>query len=241
MYKVSDYNSGNIIEAYMKKKNVIFPIGAIEAHSDHLPLSTDNILVEKYSQWLAERTDSLVLPVLPFGQVWSLSDAPGSINIKEETMVDMIVDVIASLHKDGVKMVTIISSHFGNINAIKTAARKAYKELPIKVIYFTYPGIQEVKSNFKNLNDHPLFLHACEVETSMMLYVDKNLVDMTKAKKGTMSVPKEVDYTPMKWTEFSDNYIIGDASFATEEKGGEVFNYVLEKASNIILLEKSKF
>lgn len=240
MYKVRDYTSENILEAYRSKKNVIFPLGAIEAHSDHLPLSTDSILVEKYSQWLAERTDSLVLPVLHFGQVWSLSHAPGSINISEDTIINLIVDVIESLNKDGVQMVTIISSHFGNVNAMKAAARICYERFPIKVIYFTYPGIGEVKNIFTNLNDHPFFLHACEVETSMMLYVDELFVDMTKVKKGIINVPKDVDYTPVKWTEFSDNYIIGDATLASKEKGEKVFNHILEKASNIILLEKSK-
>jgi creatinine amidohydrolase len=240
MYKVSDYNSGNIMDAFEEKKNVILPLGAIEAHSDHLPLSTDILLVEKYTLRLAEMTNSLVLPVMPFGQVWSLSEAPGSINIKEENLVGVLVDIIESLNKNGVKMVTLISSHFGNSNVMKTAARIAYEKYPIKVIYFIYPGIDEVKDEFINLNDHHFFLHACEVETSMMLYAASEHVNMDKAKKGTMKVPKDVDYTPVKWTEFSDNYIIGDARLATKEKGEKVFRHILKKASDIILLEKSK-
>lgn len=240
MYKISEYTSGNIKEAFEKNKNVIIPLGAIEAHSDHLPLSTDIILVEEFAKRLAEKTDSLVMPVIPFGQVFSLQDAPGSIHIMEEHLVDFLVDILESLNRNNVKMATIISSHFGNVNAMKAAARRAFEKYPIKVIYFTYPGINDIKHIFDNLNDHSFFLHADEVETSMMLHIKPKLVEMDKIREGTMEVPKEADYTPMRWTEFTDTFIIGDAKMATSEKGRLAIEHITEEASKIIMREKNK-
>lgn len=240
MYRINEFSSRNISKAIKAKKNVILPLGAIEAHSDHLPLATDNILVEDYTQKLAKLTDSLLLPVLPYGQVWSLSEAPGSINIKEETLVNYIIDIIESLDKNGARMVTLVSSHFGNVNVMKSVAREVYERLPIKVVFFTYPGISEVKNLFKNLNNHHFFLHACEVETSMMLHVAPKYVDMSLIKEGTMHIPPEVDYTPTKWTDFSDTYIMGDAHLATAEKGAQAFKHIIEKAAEIINIEKAK-
>lgn len=240
MYKISEYSSEAIKDAFLAKKNVIIPLGAIEAHSDHLPLSTDNMLVEEYGNRLAEETDSLVLPLIPFGQVWSLQNAPGSIHIEEENLVNFLVDILISLSKNGVSMATIISSHFGNVNAMKAAARRVYEKYPLKVIYFTYPGINEAKEIFENLNTHSFFLHADEVETSLMLHIRPELVQMEKIKKGTLKVPEEVDYTPLRWTEFSDSFIIGDAAKSTPEKGKMAFDIIVKRAAGIILEEKKK-
>lgn len=240
MYKIGDFTSENIKEAFEEKKNVILPLGAIEAHSGHLPLSTDIVLVEDYANKLAEKTDSLVLPVIPFGQVWSLQDAAGSIHIQEENLVNFLVDILESLNRNNVKMVTMISSHFGNVNAMKAAARKVFEKCPIKVIYLTYPGISDVKHIFDHVNDHSFYLHADEIETSMMLHVKPEVVRMDKIGEGTMEVPKEVDYTPVRWTEFTDTFIIGDAKMSTSEKGRLAFEHIIEEASRIILREKNK-
>ena len=235
-----DYSSSEISSAIKDKINVIVPLGAIEAHSAHLPLATDNYLVEGYVQALAQNTDSLVLPIIPFGQTWSLQYAPGSIHIEEETMVSLLVDVLTSLDYQGAKMATLVSSHFGNINVMKAAARKVYGKIPLKVIYFTYPGMGLAKQVFERLNDHNLFLHADEVETSMLMYLHPQSVEMDKLQKGLLTVPKEVDYTPVRWTEFSETYVIGDATLSTPEKGKLALDIIVNEASKIILNEKEK-
>lgn len=236
----NDISSSDIKSKIEECKNVILPLGAVEAHSSHLPLGTDNYLVEYYTDKLSEMTNSLLLPTLYFGQVWSLKNSPGSINIEEETLVNMLVDIITSLDNNEVKMVTLVSAHFGNISACKTAARRVYEKLKIKVVYITYPNIKQYLDIFEVVNNHSLFLHADEVETSMMLYIKPGLVDMSKAEAGTTILPPEVDYTPVRWTEFSDNFIIGDARKSTKEKGEILFSRVLKEASNIINYEKDK-
>ena len=58
---------------------LLLPIGAVESHADHLPAGTDNILARRLVECLVERLAGavpvIVLPLLPFGQVWSLADA----------------------------------------------------------------------------------------------------------------------------------------------------------------------
>lgn len=240
MNNYQDYTSSEIGAAICNKVNVIIPMGAVEAHSAHLPLATDNYLVEGYVQALATKTNSLVLPVIPFGQTWSLQYAPGSIHIDEETMVAFLSDVLISLNNQGVKMATLVSSHFGNISVMKSAARKVYEKYPIKVIYFTYPGINIAKQGFERLNNHGLYLHADEVETSLLMHLKPTSVHMEKRQKGLLSVPKETDYKPIRWTEFTDTFIIGDAALSSPEKGKMAFEIIVEEAAKIILNEKEK-
>lgn len=239
-FEYKNYNSGNIRDAINEAKNVILPIGAIEAHSDHLPLDTDNILSSYYSLELAKRTESLVLPNFDYGPVWSLSEAPGTLNIDQDNLVNCLVDIIKSLDKNGAKMVTLITAHFGNLDACKIAARRMFGISNIKVIYLSYPNIKKYLNEFAVINDHGLYLHACEVETSLMLAVDDSKVDMTKSQKGTINIPKETNYKPFKWTEFSENYIMGDSRLATKEKGLSLFSKVIKDAVEIIMKEKSE-
>lgn len=239
-FRYENYNSGNIRDVIKDKKNIILPLGAIEAHDIHLPLNTDNILVEYYTNQLAKKTNSLVLPTINYGAVWSLSEAGGSIDIGTRTLVDMIKNIGLSLAKNGAKMLTLVSAHFGNIDAAKTAARELYEISNIKVIYMTYPNIKKHLDIFDVVNDHSLYLHACEVETSMMLHIDESLVDKDKLREGVINVPKETGYTPTKWTDFTDVYIMGDARLSTKEKGKEIFKRVVNDAVEIINLEKDK-
>lgn len=65
-------NSAEVKDKIRRFGAAILPIGAVEAHGPHLPLGTDNLLAARLADKLAERTDSFVLPTLPYGQVWSL-------------------------------------------------------------------------------------------------------------------------------------------------------------------------
>lgn len=239
-YEYQKYTSETIKEAIQEAKNILLPLGAIEAHSDHLPLETDNILVDYYALELAKRTNSLVLPTMVYGSVWSLSDAPGSLNVQQHHLVETVKDVVMSLERQGAKMVTLVSAHFGNIDVCKYAARELYELSNIKVVYMTYPNIKKYLQDFEVLNNHSLYLHADEVETSLMLHVKPDVVDMSKARKGTIDVPLETTYTPTKWSEFSDTFIMGDARKATAEKGAKLFEKILNDAQEIILKEKNK-
>lgn len=232
------YTSQTIHDAIKQAKNIIIPLGAVEAHGDHLPLDTDNVLVEYYANQLAMQSQSLVLPTISYGSVWSLSEAPGSIDVTTPVLVSYLKHIILSLTKNHAKMITLVSSHFGNIDAIKTVARQLYEISDVKIIYLTYPNIKKHLDIFEVVNNHSLYLHADEVETSMMLAINPKLVDMSKAQAGTIEVPQETDYTPTKWTAFSKNFIVGDARLATAEKGEILFQRVIKDAVVIILKEK---
>lgn len=238
MYHYESYSSSTIKDALIEKVNVIIPLGAVEAHSAHLPLATDNLIAQDYVMALAERTNSLLLPLLPFGQTWSLQFAPGSLHIEEETLVSFLEDILISLDRQGARMATLISTHVGNMTAMKAAARRVYEKIPLKVIYLTYPGLSKAKPIFENLTTHPLFIHADEIETSLLLHLHPDIVHMEKCQSGLIQVPKEVDYTPQRWTEFTDHYIIGDADKSSAQKGKAAFDVLVDEAATLILKEK---
>ena len=63
------------------RRLAILPIGALEAHGPHLPVGTDNLLAQAIAERVAEQLGGVLLPLLPYGQVWSLQDFPGSLSV----------------------------------------------------------------------------------------------------------------------------------------------------------------
>lgn len=230
-------NSYEISEKISEKVTAILPVGAVEAHGPHLPLSTDNLLAEEMSNRLAERVNAFVLPTLSYGQVWSLRNFPGSINVSNESLINFIYDIGSSIHKQGFKSFVLMNGHLGNSTALKEAARKLYDEFPgLKVYYFFYPGMNEyVKDVRETQASHTTYFHACEIETSYMLYLVPDLVNMDKAIKDIPAILMEADVTPTPWETFTESAVLGDATLADAKKGEYVLEKVLDNMVQILV------
>lgn len=231
--------------SYEIKKNIkesgiaILPVGAVEAHGPHLPLGTDNLLAERVAEKVATGVDGLILPTLSYGQVWSLQNFPGSINISNDSMIRFLVDIGTSLSDQGFTTFVMINGHLGNQVALKEAARVLYeKRSNMKVYYFFYPGMNEVVKEVRDSdNVHNTYFHACEIETSYMLYLAPEFVDMSKAINEKPNIPDTADVTPTPWEAFTDTAVLGDATSATEEKGKYIIDYTVQ---NMISILKNK-
>ncbi|HKK08194.1 MAG TPA: creatininase family protein [Gemmatimonadota bacterium] len=94
----------------------LLPVGALEAHGPHLPLSTDTVIaegmVEAAAARLAERgLEVLVLPALSYTAAGFAAAFPGTIDIRPETVTALLVDVAASLGRHGVAVLGVASAH----------------------------------------------------------------------------------------------------------------------------------
>lgn len=233
-------NSVEVEEKIRKLGAAILPIGAVEAHGPHLPLGTDNLLASRLADKLAERTDSFVLPTLPYGQVWSLRNFPGSINVSNEALIRLLADIGESLYHQGFRLFIMVNGHLGNAVALKEAARILYERVPeLKVFYFFYPGTKEITAEVREASAaHGSYMHADEIETSYMLYLAGEYVDMSKAIDGAPHIPVEADFTPTPWEEMTASAVLGDATLATREKGERIIERSLEVMADMVLRAK---
>src|SRR5699024_5024171 len=229
-------NSYEIKEKINDSKIAILPVGAVEAHGPHLPLGTDNILSERLSEKLAEIVNGIVLPTLSYGQVWSLRNFPGSINISNESMIAFLVDIGKSLYHQGFTTFAMVNGHLGNGTALKEAARVLYEKCPdMRVFYFFYPGMNKAAEEVRETKStHNTYFHACEIETSYMLYLAPEHVDMDKAITEAPVIPDAADVTPTPWEEFTETAVLGDAKLATKEKGKYIIDIALKNMVNIL-------
>ena len=229
-------NSFEVKDSIHKSKIAILPIGAVEAHGPHLPLGTDNLLAERLSEKLAERVNAFVLPTLPYGQVWSLRNFPGSINISNDSLMNFLVDIGESLYKQGFTTFAMVNGHLGNGPALKDAARVLFEDCPeMRVFYFFYPGMNKAAAEVRETkSSHNTYFHACEIETSYMLYLAPEHVDMDKAITDIPDIPIHADVTPTPWEEFTQTAVLGDAKLATEEKGKYIIDIAIENMAKLI-------
>lgn len=228
--KFQNENSFEIRKKIQDSQVAILPVGAVEAHGPHLPLGTDNFLAERLSEKLASGVNGFVLPTLPYGQVWSLENFPGSIGISNNTLINILYEVGESLHKQGFRILAIVNGHLGNATAVKEAARKLYQQYPrFKVFYFFYPGTSEITEAVRETpKAHSVYFHACEIETSLMLYLAQEHVEMSKALNEKPIIPATAEVTPTRWETFTETGVLGDATAATMEKGEKIINAALE-------------
>ena len=99
----------------------VLPIGATEVHGNHLPVGTDSFLAAGVARKLEERLGSercLVLPCVPYGQVWSLRETAGTVDIPDVVLTPYLVQIAMSMYRAGVRKFVFLNAHVGNNTAI---------------------------------------------------------------------------------------------------------------------------
>jgi creatinine amidohydrolase len=210
-----------------KKQVAIIPIGSIEQHGPHLPISTDSDIVSEVAKKLADKKGYLLLPTITYGI--SFEHAPFfNLSIRESTLRTVLIDLCTSLLENNIKTVFIINGHHGNLKSIKNIDVKLQKILKnkLKVIALSY-------WHFMSRD----FDHAGFVETSLMLAISKN-VKMKSAKKGLITdkmtkqeIVKIGKLANQSFPKATKNGIWGDPTKATKKDGKIILTEVIENLS----------
>jgi creatinine amidohydrolase len=212
----------------------LLPVGAIEEHGPHMNLGSDWYAIQNLTTRIAEEAQLLLLPALPYGQVWSLSRFPGSLSISDQTLVTTIVEIAAGLKRVGVKGLILMSGHLGNVSALKTASRQLL-DADMPSLYLFYPGIEEISKKINEApRSNPRIIHADETETSLLLALAPECVDMSRALAEYPNYPVDFDYTSIYWDELCSSGVFGDATVATPEKGKLLVDFVVKETLQII-------
>lgn len=236
MIELADIPWTKAEEVFQKGDLAILPLGAVEEHGPHLPLSTDNIIAGAIAKKVAEKTNAILLPSISYGYVLSGRDYPGSISIEAETLSALINDICKVLHKQGIKKIIVINQHVPNAPIIRILSKKLEEGLGIELMCITLPGLQEILNNICESEPwHANIVHAEEIETSLMLAIQPDLVDMSKATKEYPPVPKAFDSMPISWRKLSKSGSLGDPTLATAEKGRKMLDVIVMNTLRIIL------
>lgn len=235
MTEWADLRWPEVNEATTERSVALLPFGAVEEHGPHLPLGTDIAIADGLADRICAAADLLRLPTMPYGQVWSLAHFPGSLTVRDEILVGLITDLADGLRRGGVTGLVLLTAHLGNVAALRTASRALADAGGLPAIALAYPGLDEVAGDVsESPRSHPSIMHADELETSVMLALDPDSVDMDRAVAEYPDYPPDFGLAPSRWDILSKTGVFGDATTATADKGEQIVDHVVKAACAVI-------
>ncbi|HWU63154.1 MAG TPA: creatininase family protein [Ensifer sp.] len=195
-------------------------IGAVEQHGAHLPLLTDTVMSDGVARRLAQAEDGFLLPPIAYGEAWTTGSFPGTISLRPETLQALVTDIGESLKLSGVAALVIVNGHFGNRPPIEYAQRNLIDRHSFPVLCLDYPGLELAAADIcESEPAAPHFYHADEVETSFMLALAPETVDMARAAPEYPLFPATFGMEAMRLSDFNASGVFGDPTPATQAKG----------------------
>ncbi|HEY60312.1 MAG TPA: creatininase family protein [Anaerolineae bacterium] len=213
----------------------ILPVAAIEQHGPHLPFCCDVIIADYLSERIAEETGALLMATLRYTPSFSLRLYPGTVRVSDATFVETLVDISESMYIHGINTIYIFQSHVGAAAACKEAERKLLLSSQARIVNLVLPGIYEAMAKYcKSKRWHSKYVHAEEFETSCVLALRPELVDMSKAVSEYPEVDPLFGSISIPWSDFCKSGVVGDATVATAEKGKALLEFMVGKSVNLI-------
>ena len=236
----ADLKSPDFARLDLTRCIAVLPVAAIEQHGPHLPLSVDTDLVNGVIAaallHLPEALPVLFLPTQSVGLSPEHARFAGTLTLKAETVIHLWTELAESVARTGVKKLVLLNSHGGQVGVMDVVARDLRARLNMLVYsvnWFNLPLIDEQGSSVSELfsaHEHRFGIHAGDMETSMMLALKPEHVDMTQAQNfHSTSQDRSEKFTilgdgrsaKLGWQmqDYNPQGAVGNASAASAEKG----------------------
>ncbi len=229
--------------------SIVIPVGSIEQHGPHLPLLVDSAIARSVAEAAArkvcDRISVIVSPTLAYGLSEEHMGFPGTLSLCIKTFMDMAEEVVVSLKQHGFERFIFLNAHAGNIEALKLVARSLRKHHQCLVAVSSYwevafEGLLPLRGGRGGGPSH-----GGEEETSLMLYLHPDLVDMSSATanpirwrspylSGDKVGGPQVAYGRLR-TDIAPQGHNGDPTLASEANGELLFGAIVDGVARFLL------
>jgi len=223
----------------------IVPVGSLEQHGRHLAVNTDNVIADAIGEAVARRGAErglklLLCPSIHYGYTMHNMDFPGTITLRMETLLELGVDVVSSLVHHGCRKVVLLNAHGSNWSILDLISRRVMNRHP-EVLVAAVSPVKMAAAELEKLREAKQtggMSHGCELETSLMLCLRPELVEMDKAVRD-ISQPDSKFY----WRDIlrgsrgvamadltrhaSRTGLVGDPTLASAAKGRQCFEAIV--------------
>jgi creatinine amidohydrolase len=168
----------------------IAPIAACEQHSHHLATFTDTILVTAVAEGVEKQLPNqvLLLPTQWLGASHHHLRFGATLSLDVASHMNMIVELLTPLLDEGFERVLVLNGHGGNIDTMQMAMRKLRSIYPQRIMCAaSYWDLASKELAALAEGPRKVMGHACEFETSMMLYLRPDLVRRDKIKNDPIA------------------------------------------------------
>ena len=238
---------------------VVLPTGAIEHHGPHLPLITDFLLADLISAAAVEQAvtaglDVWLLPTLSYTKSDEHSWAPGTMWLSWDTMMRTVLDLGRSVAATGARKLVFLNGHGGNTALLQVAVREIRRLTGLQT--FVMPSLVvggpttggaansgaangAARPNGEGLDERGLSIHGGTAETSILMHLRPDLVDLSLAERAVPEHLADLTYIGFNakpvsfgWlsNDFGPSGVIGDPTQATEAYGKNLYEFSVRQA-----------
>ena len=197
---------------------VVIPLGAAaKEHGPHLRLDNDWRLAQYLAERVVAASDIVLAPTIPYHYFPAFLEYPGSTSLSRDTARDVVVEIVRSLAHYGPRRFYILNTGISTLGPLKDSAAVLGKD----GILLRYTDLEAVSGEaIKRVEKQARGTHADEIETSMMLYIVPERVDMNRAvRDDNPDVLGGLTRKPNGKGVYSPTGAWGDPTLATREKG----------------------
>ncbi|MBX4876580.1 creatininase [Rhizobium bangladeshense] len=174
---------------------VFLPLGSTEQHGHHMSLNVDVVIPTQICERVARRTNGLVLPTVAYGnrsqpRTGGGPRFPGTINLSAHTFSMIVRDILCDLYRQGCRKIVVLNGHYENIwpavegieLALDSIGRRVEDFVVLRADLWELVAPETIARIFPDGFPGIELEHASVIETSLMMALRPELVDLTAAR-----------------------------------------------------------
>ena len=245
--RLSDYTWQEVESLLDSDPVAIIPVGAFEQHGYHLPLKVDAHMVGHVCEAAAERASrrhqTVVTPTVWTGYSPHHMDFPGTISLDDKVFSAVVGQIAHSLARHGFRRIAILNGHGGNANLLKNLVQTLRYDHGISAATASYWDFALKELAEWRRSEPGGIMHACEMETSLMLATAPNLVQMDKAADVQLDRSKYFASDLLSggpvaaaasFKELSTSGVIGAPTLADQTRGQELLDSIVARVAQFL-------
>ncbi len=218
----------------------IVALSVVERHGHHLPLGTDTFQGRGMLSRIAALEPVIEFPDYIFTQIPEARHLPGTISIDGELMIRLLDNVCREIARNGCKKIVLLNAHGGNFgllawyNMLQLYTPKDY----VVYIVSPFPAMGALTLPWQRDDDG----HAGPGETSMMLALRPDLVDMTRIPtdgegraRGRLDALRDAGVqTGIWWYADHPTHYAGDAAHGSAAAGEQILDAIAQSIAHAV-------
>jgi creatinine amidohydrolase len=238
------YHDNDLTTASTERRDwiVVLPLGAHEQHGPHLPFETDTLiaegLVSRIIPALPQNLPVTFLPVETVGYSIEHMDIAGTKTLAFDEAVNRWLGIAEKLHRQGIRKLVMLNAHGGNsplLTIVATEARVRFGMLAVATSWTRFGQ----PDGWIAPEEKAIDIHGGDIETSVMLALWPDRVDMAKAENFSS---RQADFTQKfkhlraygphafgwKMSDLNEKGVAGNAMAATAERGEQLVAHAVK-------------
>ncbi len=233
--RLAELRAPQLSELLTDRSIFVQPLGAIEQHGPHLPYNTDALIAERVASAAVERAaaeglDVWLLPNLAYTKSNEHAWSPGTIWLSATTLLAVLDDIGRCVATTPARKLVFLNGHGGNSALVGVANRELRLQHGL-MTFLAHPGVPPDQGGVSAETELGMGIHGGTDETSLMLHLAPDLVEMSVATRNVPDGFADNSYVRFGGRvglgrlsdDFGPDGHIGDPTVATAERGRMLF------------------